>query len=258
MNMPARVHLSFDVSNPFPFPCVSLKSSRSNVADTEGVPGCHSLPFQTSVWPVVGTVLETGFPFNLPTTVAPCVPVTSPESAPVKLAPGQSVGDLLTFEAPAGDYEHLQLVVKLTALGQGERYLGFKLPKDMIAPERPRDVVAAAGQRAPMRRAGADAAGGEEEMKGEAAAAADAIKEAVKGLAKDMAKGGDPVGEAKPGEAKPTEEKPAAPKPAGEETILDLRKQIEESVKGAKAEKAKQRDMDKPNEEKPTEEKQDQ
>ena len=168
------------------------------------------------------------------------------QTSAVRLAPGQSVGDLLTFEAPAGEYEHLQLVLKLTALGQGERYLGFRLPKDMIAPERPRDAVAAGGQRQPVRRAGGDA-GGEEEMKNDAAVAAEksekskdgegATKEAVKDLAKAMAKDGEGA-----------EAKPAAPKPAGEETILDLRKQIEESVKASKAEKAKQRDAEKPKE----------
>lgn len=128
--------------------------------------------------------------------------------APLRLAPGQGITDLLVFEAPAGEFEHLRLALRLSAMGQGDRYLGFEVPREMIAESRPEELVESGPSR-----------GG----------AANAVRPAQAGAAgRSMPEpGGDPAAVPPPGPPMPREE-----------TILDLKKQIEDAAKKTKAEKA--------------------
>ncbi len=128
--------------------------------------------------------------------------------APLRLAPGQGVTDLLVFEAPAGEFDHLRLALRLSAMGQGDRYLGFEIPREMVAESRPEELVDSAPNRGGVGAAGATAR--------------------------------TSVGERPTSE--PTAESAAMPPPGPpmprEETILDLKKQIEDAAKKTKAEKA--------------------
>ena len=127
---------------------------------------------------------------------------------PLRLAPGQGVTDLLVFEAPAGEFEHLRLALRLSAMGQGDRYLGFEVPREMVADSRPEELVESVPSRG-----GTGAAGGT----------------ARAGAA------GRPANE--PGDDPAAMPPPGPPMPR-EETILDLKKQIEDAAKKTKAEKA--------------------
>lgn len=128
--------------------------------------------------------------------------------APLRLAPGQGVTDLLVFEAPADEFDHLRLALRLSAMGQGDRYLGFEVPREMVADSRPEELVDSAPNRS---------------------------KGGVAGATARTSAGERPASE-------PTAESAAMPPPGPpmprEETILDLKKQIEDAAKKTKAEKA--------------------
>jgi hypothetical protein len=132
--------------------------------------------------------------------------------APLRLAPGQGVTDLLVFEAPAGEFEHLRLALRLSAMGQGDRYLGFEVPREMVAESRPEELVESGPSRG-----GAPAGGGA----------------ARTGIAGRPAResGEEPAAMPPPGQ-------PPSPPMPREETILDLKKQIEDAAKKTKAEKS--------------------
>lgn len=136
--------------------------------------------------------------------------------APLRLAPGQGVTDLLVFEAPAGEFEHLRLALRLSAMGQGDRYLGFEVPREMVAESRPEELVESAPSR------------------GGAAAAGGAARAGVAGRPTGEA-GDEPAAMPPPGS--PSGQPSGVPMPR-EETILDLKKQIEDAAKKTKAEKS--------------------
>lgn len=125
----------------------------------------------------------------------------------VRVGTGQTVADVLEFAAPEGEFDHLQLALRLSAIGQGDRYLGFRIPKEMIASEKPVDVVESAGSpRRPDAGSTADAA----------------------------------AGNSPPAMTPGTEPAPTTTEPK-EETIGDLKKQIEQEFKKTKEEKDKAR-----------------
>jgi hypothetical protein len=128
----------------------------------------------------------------------------SRQTKAIKIKPGQAVTDLLVFAAPTGDFEHVRLGLKMSVFGQGDRYLGFHLTRDAIANERPVELADSPTTRA--RPTAAVAA--QEEMAGDAPS---------------------------------TPATEASPKPPREETILDLKKQIEEMAKETKAAKDRER-----------------
>ncbi|MFO0820120.1 MAG: GYF domain-containing protein [Pirellulales bacterium] len=128
----------------------------------------------------------------------------SRQTKAIRIKPGQVVSDLLVFAAPTGDFEHVRLGLKMSVLGQGDRYLGFQLTRESIANERPVELA-----ESPTTRARPTAAvAAQEEMAGDAP-------------------------------SMPATE--ASPKPPREETILDLKKQIEEMAKETKAAKDRER-----------------
>ncbi|MFM7846207.1 MAG: hypothetical protein ACKPEY_18525 [Planctomycetota bacterium] len=164
------------------------------------------------------------------------------QTAPVKLQPGQSVDDLLVFTAPADEsIEHVRLALKMSNLGQGERYLGLQFPRELIAASKPLDGGS-------LRPAGAGAsrgATGGAAVAGAAAAAAGGVAaemDAPKGDAtkSDVAKGDAPKGDTAKGEVAPTA-KPAKPALSPDEDINVLKKQIEDSLKENQA--ARQKDI---------------
>jgi hypothetical protein len=140
--------------------------------------------------------------------------------APLRLAPGQGVTDLLVFEAPAGEFEHLRLALRLSAMGQGDRYLGFEVPREMVAESRPEELVESGPSR------------------GGATGAAGAARTGIAGRPAGEA-GEEPAAMPPPGQppSQPPGQPPSPPMPR-EETILDLKKQIEDAAKKTKAEKS--------------------
>jgi hypothetical protein len=176
------------------------------------------------------------------------------KTAPVKLQPGQSVDDLLVFTAPADEsIEHVRLALKMSNLGQGERYLGLQFPRELIAASKPLEGGS-------LRPAGVGAVGG-----GALAGAASAEVEAAKGDAAkgdaapgkvsqtemgksevgkgEMAKEGEKVAgkDAAVGSGGAATAKPAKPALSPDEDINVLKKQIEDSLKENQA--ARQKDL---------------
>lgn len=151
---------------------------------------------------------------NQPLTLIPVskYPDRARQDKAVRMQPGHGVTDLLVFEAPTGDFEHLRLALRLSALGQGDKYLGFQLPKEMIAAAKPMEVADAPGEgkRSGARSALASKAGGSATPEAEVMPAEDAAPEV----------------------ATPTRK---------EETILDLKRQIEEAAQEEKAAKDRER-----------------